>query len=466
MTTHGSPDNGGAAREPRRTWPAIVTAAKWLVGRGYQTSIVRRTVILCCFVFPAFAANLLVHYFGAALLTPERFGVFYVANTLGNVLFSASLILSTLFTRHLVKVAAEAGENAAMASWLGLERAMIAWGALAAAGTFVVLVLIGHAIGMRSWVIASLVVVDTYAAYVADFGRTLLLSLRRTLLLGLYTLLWMVARLAFCVVGILAFDTAGGALLGSVGSALAVILGFHLWFARSAPARRVSLPGLASLLPLLPLTLGYGVLIALSNLDVLLGFFLLDEGSLGIYSASSVFPKAILVVTMPVLQLLFALMTAEHVMGQGFRWAAGKSGAIVFGLAVIGSVAVWLSAPWSCGGRWGLSLCDTATLEVLLMSVVPLSLLRVLVLLQIARGRDWQVLFLALPVALYMWIAWNSPRGITVMAQQFSIFSILCLTVFSCLCLGAEVLIRQRAGRSDVASGRSLLSRRSFVRRR
>jgi O-antigen/teichoic acid export membrane protein len=466
MASHGSPDDRDAAPEAPRPSPTIVAAAKRFVGHGYQTSIVRRTVILCCCVIPAFAANLLVHYFGAALLSPESFGVFYVANTLGNVLFSGSLILSTLYTRHLVKVAAEAGEDAALARWLGLERAMITWGALAAAGTFVVLVLIGHAIGMRSWMIASLVIVDTYAAYVADFGRTLLQSLRRTLLLGLYTLAWMLARLGFCVAGILAFDTAGGALLGSVGAALAVILGFHLWFARAMPTRGVAVPGLASLLPLLPLTLGYGILIALSNLDVLASFFLLDESDRGIYSASSVFPKAILVVTMPVLQLLFALMTAQHVMGQAFRRAAGKSSAIVFGLAVMGSAAVWLSAPWSCGDRWGLSLCDRATLEVLLLSVVPLSLLRVLVLLQIARGRDRQVLFLALPVALYLWIAWNSPRGIGVMAEQFSIFSVLCLGLFSCFCVGAEVLLRRRARRHTTASGQRVLSRRSFVRQR
>ncbi len=441
---------------------AIFAAAKRLVEQGYGTSIVRRAMLLCFFILPAFGANLLVHYFGAALLSPESFGVFYVANTLGNVLFSGALILNTLVTRHLVKAAADGREGAAIASWLHIERAAIGWGALTAAGTFIGLLLIGHAVGMRSWTIALLVVVDTYAAYVADLGRALLQSLRRTLLLGLYTLGWMAGRLALCVAGILVFDTAGGALLGSLGSALVVVVCFHLLFVRGASARRVAVLALPSLLPLLPITLGYGVVIAVSNLDVLISFVLLSESDLGTYSASSVFPKAILVVTMPVLQFLFALMTAEHSGGLGYRRAAGKSGAIVFGLALVGAATVWLSAPWSCGGPWGLSLCEGTTLKVLLLSVLPLSLLRVLVLLQFARGRDARVLFLVLPVALYLWLAWNSGRSIDVVAEQFSMFSAACFVLFLALCVVADAVPPRTAG----ISGQSPLSRRFFARRR
>lgn len=455
----------GQASGGRRHFSAVFAALTRLVEQGYETSIVRRAMLLCFFILPAFGANLLVHYFGAALLSPESFGVFYVANTLGNVLFSPALIVNTLVTRQLVKAVADASERAAIARWLHLERAMIGLGALGAAGTLIALLLIGHVLGIRSWTIALLVVVDAYAAYIADLGRALLQSLRRTVLLGLYTLGWMVARLTLCVAGIVVFDTAGGALLGSIGSAFVVVVCFHLWFVRGMPARRAALPALRSFLPLLSITLGYGLVIAISNLDVLISFLLLSERDLGTYSASSVFPKAILVVSMPILQLLFALVTAEHAGLVDYRGAAGKSVVVVFGLAAVGAATVWLSAPWSCGGPWGLRLCNASTLTPLLLSVLPLSLLRVLVLLQFARGRDRRVLFLALPVALYLSFAWHAMRSIDVLAKQFAVFSTVCFLVFLAFCVAADARLLRTAGAAGASVSRRF-SRRSYVRRR
>lgn len=446
------------------TGPSAYGAIRRLALRGYEASIIRRAMILCCFVLPAFGANLLVYYVGAALLSPESFGVFYVANTLGNVLFSGSLILNTLLTRYLVRVAAPGGESAARAAWLGLQRALAGRGLLVAAAAFTILLLLGRAVGIRSSTILLLVVLDIYAAYIADLGRALLQSLRRTVLLGFYTLAWMLARLALCSAGIMLFHSAGGALAGSIASALVVIYGFHLWLARSTHGRSaaVAAPSLPRVTTVLPITLGYGVLIAISNLDVLVSYFLLGAGDLGIYSASSVFPKAILVVTVPVLQLLFALMTAEQA-GLAFRRAAGKSAAIVSVLAVLGIGAIWLSAPWSCGGGgWGLSLCDGAALKLLLLSVLPLSLLRILVLLQFARGRDRRVLFLALPVALYLWVAWISPRSIMVVATQFTVFAAVACGAFLCLCLCVDLVESRMPGGARLA----LLTRRSSARPR
>lgn len=77
---------------------------KGLIKRPYHDSVIRRAVILLALVVPAFAANMLIHYGAAALLAPDQFGVFYVANAISNVLFSGSLVLNMVFTRYLVSV--------------------------------------------------------------------------------------------------------------------------------------------------------------------------------------------------------------------------------------------------------------------------------------------------------------------------------------------------------------------------
>lgn len=424
-----APD-GAPDRAPLRT---AATRLKRLATARYQTSVIRRTAVLSCLVLPAFGANFLVHYFAAALLSSENFGLFYVANTLSNVLFSGSVVLNTFFTKYLVSSLRQHGETGAFAATRGVERAVMLWGGACAGAVFLMLLGAGWRVGVESWAVVLLVVLDAYTAYVADVGRTLLQSLRRTVQLGLYTLIWMVLRLAFCLAGILAFGTVWGALLGIVLSAVVVLVGFRLWSAGRMETAIAAVPRLPSPLGLVPIVVGYGLLIALSNLDVLLSYFLLDGGELGEYSASSVFPKAILVATMPMVQMLFAMMAGDHETRRGARAVERKSGAAVLALTLAGAAAVWLLSDWLCGGRWGLRLCAPVILQTLLLSVIPLSLVRVFVLIQFARGHDWRVLWLAVPIPVYVYFAWFSPHTVGTMAQGFALFSLTTLVVFTAL---------------------------------
>lgn len=399
------------------------SAVKQFLGRGYQQSVVRRAMLLAGLVVPAFGANFLVQYFAAVLLAPENFGVFYVANTLSNVLFSGSFILNIYFTRHLVFVAESAGTPMAFAAVRRIERTVVLWGAVVSAIVFVALAGVATQVGVQSRLVLLLVILDVYTSYVTDLGRVALQSLRRTVSLGLYSLVWMGLRLILCVLGMLLFGSVWAVLLGVIASTCIVYVGFHVWAARSAGASRSLLPALPSLTEFLPLIVGYGLVIVVSNLDVLFSYFLLSDVDLGIYSASSVFPKAILVVIMPLLQMLFSLMVGSRVSNQNFRLVVGKTGGVVLALAVAGAGAVWIMSSWLCGGRWGLRLCEPGTLDVLLFSVVPLALMRVVILLQFARGRDWIPVALILPVLAYLWFAWNSPRNIETVAAQFVVFS-------------------------------------------
>jgi hypothetical protein len=411
--------------------------------RPYEHSVIRRAMLLGILIVPAFGANFLVQYLAAALWPAESYGIFYVAWTLGNILLSGSLILNVFFTRHIASILRASGRPAAFAMLRRIESLVLRWGAVFSLAAFAVLQLAGARLGAQSWLVLLLTVLDSYTAYVVDLGRVMLQSLRQTLWLGFYSLVWMVARLLLFVLAVMTVGTVASALAGVVLASLGFIVAFHLWVSRNMAGGTEALPPLPRLAALLPVAAGYGLLMLLSNLDILLGYVLLSQSDLGIYSGSSVFPKGLLVLLMPVLQMLFPMMLDEHLgraSGQDARDDAPKvmrrTGGLVVALAGLGAASVWLLSGLLCGG-WGIRLCSTPTLGILLLSVLPLAVLRFLVLFQLARGRDRLALWLFAPTAVYVAVALLAGRGIDTMAQQYVTFSVATAVLFAVICLAA-----------------------------
>jgi O-antigen/teichoic acid export membrane protein len=408
--------------------------------------------VLLIFIGPAFLANLLVYYFTARILSAENFGLFYVAVTIGNVAFSGSLVLNIFFTRYLVQIGAtEAGNT--IAATRRIQRVVAFWGAIVSLAVVAMLAGLSRSFGAQSPLVVLLIVADTYASYLADLGRAFLQSRRQTWQLGCFTFIWMALRLAFCVLGSAAFGTVWAALLGSASAAVLVIIGFQFLMAHaarrdpSAITARDKPPKLPGLTTLLPVALGYGLLMAISNLDVLLIYFLLKDQEIGVYSASSVFPKGILVVTMPVSQMLFAMMMGDHASDHVFRTVVRKTMWVIAALTVAAAFSVWLASPWLCGGSFGLTLCAPAPLHVLLVSAVILCVLRMTVLLEFVRQRDWLILSLIVPTSVYLLVAWRTKPELDQLAVQFTFFTGVTLVFFTAVQWGAARWCRADAVR-------------------
>ena len=416
-------------------------------GVGYQQSVVRRTIFLCGLVLPGFAANFFVYFFTAQLLPADEFGLFYVALTVGNVLYSGSNILNAFLTRHLVRIGETAGRDAIAPTALRLELRVIFLGAILGALLFVLFLATSKEIGVHSPIIILLIVLDAYTCYVTDLGRVLLQSLRKTLVLGIYTTAWMFLRFALCLAGILMFHTVWAALAGIVLSTVLAFVAFHAWILRTTSGR--SDPGSVTLRlrSLLPAATGYGLMVLVSNLDVLLGYFVLGDTELGIYSASSVFPKAALVVITPLLQMLIPAMVGADPGKRPFIAIAARIGGVILALAAAGSILIWMLADELCGGRFGLKLCAPPILEVLLISIVPLALLRTLVVIEFARGRELLLLWLVVPAVAFAIDMWALPAGMSMLAGRFAVFSILTFAFFAGICLLAHIWRRRLLAR-------------------
>jgi O-antigen/teichoic acid export membrane protein len=409
-----------------------------LASRGYGNSVVRRTLLLLCLMGPAFATNLLLYYLAAELLAPESFGLFYVAITISNVLYSGSFVLNIFFTRHLTFLVNTASASAAYAARRPIRLLVIRYGALAALACILVLYGLGQELGVQSWPIIILIVLDAYSAYVLDVDRAVLQSLRKTVYLGGLSLTWMLLRFVLGVGGMVLLGTAVGALLGVVLASFVLIACLALMFSAADAKSATVLPPLPSLRALVPVVLGYASLIVVSNMDVLLAYLLLKDSTLGVYSASSVLPKGILVVVTPLLQMLYPMMVWHDRAPANVRLIVQKSAGTIFLLSSAMALAVFAFSGLLCGGSWGLRLCQPFPLHDLLVATVMLSVLRALVLIQSARGRDWMALSLLLPAGAYFWIAAISNRNVDTVAREFMTFTGALLLYFVVMSLLAD----------------------------
>ena len=415
-----------------------ISGIRNLVSRGYDNSVLRRSIILLSLMGPAFAINFALYYAAAAFLPPEGFGLFYIAVTTANVLYSGSFVLNIFFTRHLVSVVRSDGRSAAYAARGRIQGVVLRWGALAAVAVILVLSLVGKWIGIQSLAIVVLIVLDAFTAYIIDIDRAFLQSLRKTLPLGAITLIWMALRFGLAVTGMALFGTTWGGLLGVVLAAGGVLILFKFFIASAKSAAPQQLPALPSIRELVPVVFGYVSLIVVSNLDVLLTYLLLKDDALGAYSASSVFPKGILVVVTPLLQMLYPMMVGRSETPRDIRRVFQKSVGVVLALSSVIAVGVFAFSGLLCGGTWGLKLCQPFPLDLLLISAVTLSVLRALVLYQSARGRDWIALSMLIPAAVYLWVALESDRDVATVAMEFAAFSGVLLLYYSGLTLLTE----------------------------
>jgi len=409
------------------------------VSSGYANSVVRRSILLLCLMGPAFAINLVLYYVAASLLSPENFGLFYIAVTAANVLYSGSTVLNIFFTRYLVSVIQAAGDSAAYSARSRIQRLIVRVGVLPAGACILALFGFGKLVGVESPLIIVLIVLDAFTAYLVDIDRALLQGLRKTVLLGSVTLVWMALRFVLSAAGMALFKTAWAGLLGAVLATLLVVAGLSMTFFSSdrlATQRFQALPPVRTLLPVI---LGYGSLILVSNLDVLLTYLLLKNAALGAYSASSVFPKGILVVVTPLLQMLYPMMVGQKKAGlRDNRIVLLKCLGVILALSGTTALAVFLFRGLLCGGAWGLKLCQPYALQLLLLSAVFLSLLRVIAFYQSARASDWTAISMLVPAAAYLWIAESSARAPDTIAAQFTVFSAVVLIFYAAVSLISE----------------------------
>ncbi|GEM_PF-6444016 len=360
---------------------------------GWAQSVFRRVAILLFMLGPGLVLNFALSYGAAKILPAADFASFYVALSLIIVLTAPSTVLAFHLSRQMQGLDLPAKFHATRHfAWL-----VVRWGGLVALGLTLVLALLGTLVGIQSLFVVVGIVLVTWSTYLVDVGRGFLQSTQQVFRLGLLGLGWMGGRF---VLGLALLALTNMAWPGLIGLALSGVLATIWIFIGKEKTGQADIIDIHKLSGLLPFSLCYCLSLSLCFFDLIIGHLSIDRMELGFYAASAVLPKTIVTLTLPVLQVAFP-MALEHPDRTAFPMPIVKSLVATAVLSLGAAVVLWLGSDLLCSGGIGIAGCRDSQIAVMGFTTVPLVLVRVLVVMQTARGTVWHSLHLLAPIAAF-----------------------------------------------------------------
>jgi len=402
-----------------------------------RNSIIRRSLGVVGFYVLGHAFNYLLLVTTNRTLAPEIFGLFYICISLINVLVTPSLTVVWSLAQRLSIIAA-AGSTEAVLAELGRNlRQLLGWGALGAAAIAAALLLFGRLIGVDSLAIIPFIPAVALTSIMVELLRAAFQALQRFAWFSATWVLWCALQYVCAMAGLLLLGTVWAGLAGLLLAGLAMgVLGWTVLNGSSAPASgprdRAAAAAPIGATPLTakrlaPLVCGYGLFTLFVNLDVLLAYLLLERQQLGAYVASSLLPKAIVTVTLPVAQVLMPVVVARVQAAQSTRPSLVKALLAVTVLAGMGALVLGLGRGLVCSSRFGLRFCDPGLMKTLALAAVPLCVLRVLVVGSLALAANWRPLLQLVGILLVGVSAALLPTGPATLATLY-LYAALALT--------------------------------------
>jgi len=172
--------------------------------------------------------------------------------------------------------------------------------------------MLGQLIGVKTLHIGLLIVLGVYVFFLADSVRAVFQGLRKFVHLGITGLGLMATRFTLAITAIYVIGTAWAGLTGILlAFVLVFAVGYRFLTARGEADAATGPADMPNLVKMAPFLSSYGLLITLMYADIMQAYLGLGLVDLGRYSASSILPKAILIMTMPVIQVFFTVMVGQ-----------------------------------------------------------------------------------------------------------------------------------------------------------
>lgn len=409
-----------------------------------NSSVVRRSFKLLMVTLPSALMNLALAYVASLILEKEAFGVFYTAISIVNVAFAPAVALSMYYSRYFVRLSERKNEASALQAYRLFVRDIWLWGGAAA----LVVALFGITFGRQISSYAPWIIVEIAAilmtSYLAESRRIYFQSQRQFSALGWFSLTWLGLRFVLGAAGVAVFQTAIG---GLVGVAVAGLIAFYL-FRIGAPEQERDGPGAyvadlgerPTLLKLLPLGLSYSAFMLIVYADVLLAYLVLDQGATGQYAGASIFPKAVVLATLPLVWVLFPFLVTDMSKSVLFR---GFVATLLVSAAA--AVVIYFGAGPLCGSWGGLNICNPELTRTQALGVVPLCLIRLGLVRAFAGDDDWRPTWLLVPALMFSIFVFSTQPTSAELAWATVIFYLLTLAGE----VGAVFLFRIRPRREQ-----------------
>jgi O-antigen/teichoic acid export membrane protein len=357
-------------------------------------SIIRRSLILTTFYISGHGFYYLLLLIANAMLDPTGFGRLYTGWAVLNVLVAPISIIALLLSSYFAQ--ANANKGPAFVSRMLARVAAIAlpWTAATVLVLEVLFYLGGRLIGVDSLALILVLPLTAVSFLGVEMVRASLQGTLRFVAYGASWFLWCVAQCAVGAVGLLLTRSPWGCFAGMLVANL-LTLGGLCWAVAGggpvAPEATTDSPKLASysLRRALAFCSAFVGFVLFNNADIFLAYLILSPEDLGIYTASSVLPKAIVTATQPVVQIILPVVISIQGEGEDTSQAVMKAIFAAFALGAAAFVVLWLGSDLACGAPHGIRFCTSPLMLLLAAAAVPLSVIRTLVTADVAHGRYW-----------------------------------------------------------------------------
>jgi O-antigen/teichoic acid export membrane protein len=368
-------------------------------------SIIRRSLILTTFYIAGHGFYYLLLLIANAMLDPTGFGRLYTGWAVLNVLVAPISIMALLLSSYFAQ--ANASKGPAFVSRMLARIAALALPSTAA--TVLVLELLfylgGRLIGVDSLALVLVLPLTAVSFLGVEIIRASLQGTLRFVAYGASWFLWCVAQCLVGALGLVLTRSPWGCFAGMLVANL-LTLGGLCWAVAgggaTAPDATEDGPKLASysLRRALAFCSAFVGFVLFNNADIFLAYLILSPADLGIYTASSVLPKAIVTATQPVVQIILPVVISIQGEGEDTSQAVMKAIFAAFALGAAAFVVLWAGSDLACGSPHGIRFCTPPLMLLLAAAAVPLSVIRTLVTADVAHGRYWlpHLPFLALAV--------------------------------------------------------------------
>ncbi len=358
-------------------------------------SIIRRSLLLTAFYISGHAFYYLLLLIANAMLDPTGFGRLYTGWAVLNVLVAPISIIALLLSSYFAQ--ANASKGPAFVSRMLARVAAIAlpWTVATVLLLEVLFYVGGRLIGVDSLALILVLPMTAVSFLGVEMVRASLQGRLRFVAYGASWFLWCVAQCAVGAVGLLLTRSPWGCFAGMLVANL-LTLGGLCWAVAGAggaavPDATEDSPKLASysLRRALAFCSAFVGFVLFNNADIFLAYLTLSPADLGIYTASSVLPKAIVTATQPVVQIILPVVISIQGEGEDTSPAVMKAIFAAFALGAAAFVVLWLGSDLACGSPHGIRFCTSPLMLLLAAAAVPLSVIRTLVTADVAHGRYW-----------------------------------------------------------------------------
>ena len=388
-----------------------------------RDSIIRRSLSVFLITVPALFFQYFLLVYASNALSIEAFGIFYLAISLLGILFAPVPLVSLFFARSIAIVFQRDGLGAAAGAVLHLLRKVLRYGAwlnAALLAAMLIFALISHS---KLYLVFVMIAAANLGNYVMEVVRSGLMAVQRFYHMAALNFCFLGSRFLLAALGIWALGNVTGGMIGVAVAVIPAPLLFLRFFIKADDGRPApALPHLKTMVPFLGSTTLVAVIM---YMDIIVAYLFLTQAQLGVYSSSSILPKAMPAVLMPVIQILFPLLIG-HLDQVGserqVRLKIIKSLGLTTGAALIGAIMLYLISRYldSSGRLLGIAQSSRELVGILGFSMIFPCALRVLVYAKLALGDDRSPLLIVFFIlGFVVWAAATGPDSVELSRGYF-----------------------------------------------